>query len=120
MRFLKYFINLLLIIVIVMFFIENSTELSQKIAFRFDTFVPGLEWTFPELPLYLLMLLIFALGAVLAMFSFAIGRWRIGLDLRRANNKIRKLEKEIKAYRQLSLATEEINTEEAKAPSQPE
>ncbi len=120
MRFLKYFINLVVIIVVVMFFSENSAPLMQKIQFQFDMFVPGMAWNFPELPLYFLLLLVFAAGALLAMLGFAWGRWRIGMALRRANAKIRNLEKEIKAYRQLSLGTDGLDPAETKIPSQNE
>ncbi|MDL2285612.1 LapA family protein [Desulfovibrio sp. OttesenSCG-928-F07] len=118
MRFIKYFVQLVCLIIIVMFFIENSTQLIQKIQFKFDLFIPGMEWTFPEFPLYFLLLMTFALGALLAILSFAWGRWCIGHELRKANNKIRKLEKEIKAYRQLSLGEDGLIKKEQPTPPQ--
>jgi uncharacterized membrane protein YciS (DUF1049 family) len=112
MKFLKYFIQMILFILAVMFFIENSEAFSQKIQFHFDLFIPEAVWQLPELPIFFFTFIVFAAGIVLTMLCFVWGRWHMGFDLHKANAKIRKLEKEITAYRQRAL-----NTEDAPVPA---
>lgn len=114
MRYLKYFINLLLIFVVIIFFIENSQQLSQRVQFHFDLFIPGLQWQMPELPIYFLVLAFFVLGGVITTLLFAWSRFCMGCQLTKANRKIKGLEKEIKAYRQLPLIPNELHKDEIK------
>jgi uncharacterized membrane protein YciS (DUF1049 family) len=107
MRFIKYLINLVLLLLAIMFFIENSEPLSQTIQFHFDFFLTGLTFELPELPLYFLLLAAFAAGALLTLLYLVWGRWLLGCSLRRANSKIRKLEKEIQDYRCLPVTQRE-------------
>lgn len=121
MRIFKYFINLLLIFIIIIFFIENSQQLSQRVQFHFDLFMPGLLWKMPELPLYFLFLVFFALGGIITGMIFAWGRIGVSRRLSKANKTIRGLEKEVNAYRQRPLlngaeqqqAKEEFNNKPA-------
>lgn len=115
MRILKYFLNLVLIFTIIIFFIENSQQLSQRVQFHFDLFMPGFLWQMPELPLYFLLIVFFALGGLITSAIFAWGRIGLARRLGKSNKKVRTLEKEIKAYRQLPLITKELaNKEESK------
>jgi uncharacterized integral membrane protein len=120
MKFLRYFIQMILLILVVMFFIENSDSFSQKIQFHFDLFIPGAAWQLPELPIFFLAFIVFAVGIFLTILCFAWSRWSIGSDLRKANAKIRKLEKEITAYRQRALNAEETPVPVPAASSVPE
>ena len=120
MRILKYFINLVFVFIIVIFFIENSQQLSQRVQFHFDLFMPGFLWQMPELPLYFLLIVFFTLGGLITAAIFAWGRIGLSRRLAKANKKIRSLEKEVTAYRQLPLVTGELaNKDENKvAPGQ--
>lgn len=114
MRILKYFINLVLIFVIIIFFIENSQQLSQRVQFHFDLFATGLLWQIPEVPLYFLLIVFFALGGLITAAIFAWGRIGLSRRLARANKKIRGLEKEVTAYRNLPLVSKDLAGEDAK------
>lgn len=117
MRILKYFINLVLIFVIIIFFIENSQQLSQRIQFQFDLFMPGLLWQMPELPLYFLLIVFFALGGIITGAIIAWGRIGVSRRLSKANKKIKGLEKEVTAYRQLPLFNADEQAKEAGKPA---
>lgn len=121
MRILKYFINLVLIFILVIFFIENSQQLSQRVQFHFDLFIPGLLWQMPELPIYFLIIIFFVLGGLITACIFTLGRISISYKLAQANKKIRGLEKEVTAYRKLPLETGDFlkeDSDKANAPSQ--
>jgi uncharacterized membrane protein YciS (DUF1049 family) len=109
MRFIKYLINLIFLLLVIMFFIENSEPLSQKIQFHFNFFLTERTFDLPELPLYFFLLAFFAAGALLTLFYLLWGRWLLGCSLRRANSKIRKLEKEIQDYRCLPVTQRASN-----------
>jgi hypothetical protein len=117
MRFLKYFSKLLLFMAVLLFFIENSAILSQSVQFQFDLFIPGRILFLPALPLYFILILAFGLGAASTILHFAWGRWRSVLAMREAKSKIRKLEKEITAHRQLALNPDELMREKNSTPT---
>lgn len=108
MRVLKYFINLVLLFVIIIFFIENSEQLSRRVQFKFDLFMPGFLWQMPELPLYFLLIVFFSLGGLITAAIFAWGRIGVTRRLSQAKRRIRGLEKEVTAYRKLPLAGPEL------------
>lgn len=111
MRLIKYLIQLILFLLLIHFFIGNSTLFSQKLQFHFDLFLEGANWVLPELPLYVVILAFFGIGALLSVFCFALWRLRIGSLLREANAKIRNLEKEVAAYRKQAVVTEDFSRE---------
>lgn len=117
MRVLKYFINLVFLFIIIIFFIENSQQLSQRVQFKFDLFVPGLLWQMPEFPLYFLIIVFFTLGGLITAAIFTWGRILIGRRLVQANKKIRGLEKEVNAYRQLPLGNGDFLKQEEDKPA---
>lgn len=108
MRVLKYFLNLVLLFIVIIFFIENSQQLSQRIQFKFDLFMPGFLWQMPELPLYFLLIIFFSLGGIITAAIFAWGRIGITRRLSSAKRRIRGLEKEVNAYRKLPLSGPEL------------
>ncbi|MCL1889692.1 MAG: DUF1049 domain-containing protein [Desulfovibrionaceae bacterium] len=111
MRFIKFFLQLLIFMIVLLFFVENSVILSQTIQFQMDLFIPDYIWLLPPLPLYGIVLIVFAMGVMAAVFHFTWGRWCSAIALREARATIRTLEKEIAAHRQLALKTEELTGE---------
>ena len=120
MRFIKFFLQLLIFLAVLLFFIENSALLSQTVQFQVDLFVNDQVWLLPSLPLYCIVVATFLIGCLVSMLHFAWGRWRVAMTLREARSRIRALEKELTAHRQLALKNEELTGEKKQAPAQPE
>lgn len=103
MRFLKYFIYLLLLVFSILFFTQNSSVLSQELTFQLNLYAPGFQWETFSMPLFFVLLVFFLLGSLATIMPMFIDRCRLSYRLRRASKEINNKEKELKAYRQLPI-----------------
>ncbi len=116
MRFVKVLILVLVFFISMMFFVQNNAVLSQTVTLKLDLFFDT-AWSSIELPFYFMVLCAFLLGALLTMLLLMISRMRAGAALRRANKRIRVLEKELNSLRNLPLETARKAPEPAAAPA---
>lgn len=116
MRFVKVLVLVLVFFISMMFFVQNNAVLSQTVALKLDLFFDT-AWSSIELPFYFMVLCAFLLGALLTMLLLMISRMRAGAALRRANKRIRVLEKELNSLRNLPLETARKAPEPAAAPA---
>lgn len=115
MRFIKNFIMFLIVAIILLFFIQNSPQLSYNFVFGLDLYVPGLKWESAGIPLFFVVLLAFLLGVLLCVVAFLPERIRSVRQSGRQRREMAKMEQELKALRQLPLLTEnkpEVKKEE--------
>ncbi len=116
MRFVKVLILVLVFFISMMFFVQNNAVLSQTVTLKLDLFFDT-AWSSIELPFYFMVLCAFLLGALLTMLLLMISRMRAGAALRRANKRIRVLEKELNSLRNLPLETARKAPEPTAAPA---
>lgn len=114
MRFVKVLVLVLVFFISMLFFVQNNAVLSQTVTLTLDLFFDT-AWTSMALPFYFMILCAFLLGALLTMLLLMLSRMRASAALRRANKRIRILEKELHSLRNLPLET----TRKAPEPASP-
>ncbi len=103
MRFLKTFLIVLIFVVSLLFFLQNSAVLSQSIAFNVQLYVNDITWTSPQLPLMVVLILSFFLGTLFTLAFLVLDRLRVGSDLRRWRKNARKLQIEVDSLRKIPI-----------------
>lgn len=81
----------------VVFLMSNVTTLMQEFALMFKVF--GVEYTSQAVPFYLLILLAFLLGALLATLYFFLERVRLSKKCKLFKKEVDTLERELKSSR---------------------
>lgn len=104
MRYLKVLILLLIFLASMMFFIQNTQLLEQRMSLQFSVFTQ--TWRSIPLPFYLLMLIAFGAGSLLTIFAFLSERIRLGSEVKSCRAKNASLEKELNSLRNLPLDSE--------------
>lgn len=111
MRYVKFLGLILVFVVSMFFFVQNNAVLSMPVNLELNLI--ALRFYSVPLPLYVLVLLGFLLGAVLCLAYFAFERIRLGLELKSLRTRYSTLEDEV-----LTLRTLPLNQPENK-PQQP-
>lgn len=106
MRFIKVLIFLLIMVLAMLFFVQNNVALSKTMQLQFDLFFS--KWTSIELPFYFILLVTFFLGGLFVLMYFFIEKIRLASELRTQRNKCRKLEQELRSLRNMPLEREEL------------
>lgn len=97
MRYVKFIVLILLFIVFMIFFYQNTTELGTSVQLKLHLF--SQEWVSQPIPLYAMVLVAFGLGAILAAAYFLLDKLRCSSKLRAAKEREAKLEKELNSLR---------------------
>ena len=97
MRFIKVLLLVAVFFICMVFFQQNTAQLSQTITLKMDLLYQA--WESIPLPVYFLILGAFVLGAVAVTLIFIIERFRLCASLRKARKQVKKLEKEVNALR---------------------
>ena len=101
MRYLKFFALLLVFVVSMLFFVQNNQPLSTTVVLEFNVVAAHL-YSLP-LPLYLLVLGGFFLGAVFSLAFLLVDRIRFGLELKTLRTRYAGLEDEVLSLRTIPL-----------------
>ncbi|GAB6887969.1 hypothetical protein JCM13304A_14670 [Desulfothermus okinawensis JCM 13304] len=104
MKFIKMVFFLIVFLCGVVFFIQNSVFITEKIALQFDLF--GTKWASSPIPLYVYVLSAFALGAIVSFLYLLGEKLRLGAEVKSLRARVRQLEDE------LSQGVEEEESEE--------
>ncbi|MDR3175889.1 MAG: LapA family protein, partial [Desulfovibrio sp.] len=99
MRFVKVLILLLIFIVGLVFFVQNSAALGTNLQLKFDLYYYGLSWQGQAIPFYFVVLAAFALGMLFATLMLFIDRIRLGCSLIGHKRAVRTLEREVERLR---------------------
>ncbi len=103
MRFVKVFGLILLFFVSIMFFMQNTEVLTQRIPLQLDFLVGGLQFLVAPLPVYFLILVSFLVGALLTLAFFIVDRYRFTKAMKQKNVRLASLEQEVASLRNLPL-----------------
>lgn len=117
MRFIKTFLLLVILIGMALFFLQNSAVLEQEFVFNFRVYVGDYGWNSPPVPFFFVVLMAFGLGGLTAIIMLGLGRFKFGSRIRKDKKRIKTLEKEVQALRELPLVD---NIELVAAPPQPQ
>lgn len=101
MRYVKFLALLLLFVVSMLFFVQNNQPLSTAVQLEFSVGTMHL-YSIP-LPLYLLVLGSFLLGALVCLLVFLVDRIRLGLELKTLRTRYANLEDEVLSLRTIPL-----------------
>ncbi|MDL2306476.1 LapA family protein [Desulfovibrio sp. OttesenSCG-928-C06] len=106
MRFIKTFILLVLLVGIVLFFLQNSSELEKDFVFNFKLYVNDLSWTSGPIPAFFVILASFATGCLFTFLLLGLDRFKLARKNSQNRKKMKIMEKELQGFRQLPLAPE--------------
>lgn len=115
MRYIKVLLLVLVFFVTMMFFVQNHEILGQTVTLKLDFFFNPAMSSIP-LPFYFMILGAFVLGAVATFALLVYDRLRLANNLRKANRRIKALEKEVNSLRTLPLEAAPAPKVEAAAP----
>jgi len=101
MRYLKAALLTLLFVVSMLFFVQNNGPLSASIQLEFN--LVAVHLVSLPLPVYLLVLAAFLLGALFTLGFLLVERIRLGLELKALRRQFASLEDEALALRTLPL-----------------
>jgi uncharacterized integral membrane protein len=101
MRYLKFLVLLLLFVASMLFFVQNNQPLSTTVQLELNI-VAAHFYSLP-LPLYLLVLGGFLLGALVSLVYFLVERIRLGLELKTLRTRYAALEDEVLSLRTIPL-----------------
>jgi lipopolysaccharide assembly protein A len=97
MRYVKFFALVLVFVLSMFFFVQNNGPLSTAVQLELNLVVVRF-YSLP-LPLYVMVLLGFFLGAVFCLAFFLFERVRLGLEMKGLRTRVSSLEDELLAVR---------------------
>lgn len=110
MRFLKVLGLVLLFLISMMFFIQNTEILSQEMSLHLNFYIGDYVATSRPLPFYFLLLAAFAIGAVLVLLFFVMDKMRMGKQLKECTSERERLEEEVNSLRNLPLDNDKYSS----------
>ena len=120
MRYIKVFLLVIVFFFVMMFFVQNQSSFADPVVLRLDLlFMPPKE-SIP-LPLYSLMLICFALGALMVLLMLMWDRMAASSHLAGARRQVKSLEKQLQSAEKAAanekekLQAEKAELEEALA-----
>ena len=117
MRFIKIFLLLVILAAMALFLLQNSALLEQEFVFSFKLYIADYSWLTPPLPFFFVSIVAFILGGLLAVLMLGIDRLRLFGQIRQSNRKIKMLEKELRALRELPLVSNIEHNETQQLPA---
>jgi uncharacterized integral membrane protein len=111
MRYLKLFAFIIFFVLAMIFFVQNTGPLSSTLELKFEL----LQWSWlsKPLPFYVVVLIAFAVGAILSLLYFLVEKMRLSGEVKKYKNKVRSLEKELNSLRNMPLEESNYSTESA-------
>lgn len=116
MRFLKVFGLVLLFLISMMFFIQNTEMLSQEMSLHLNFYIGDYVASSRPLPFYFLLLFAFALGSFLVLLYFLMDKLRLGKQLNQCRHERDRLEQEVNSLRNLPLESSNPYSASAEQP----
>ena len=101
MRYLKVFVLIIIFFISMVFFVQNTPELSREVILSLE--LMQFKLMSQPLPYYFLILTAFVLGACLCTIYFLADKIRLSRQLNSCRSKISNLEQEVNSLRNLPL-----------------
>ena len=103
MRFLKALWLTVFFFLSLTFFVQNAKVLDQKLSLQFDFYYFNYVWTNTAVPFYFVILVAFAVGALVTLGYLFMDRVRARMELGRYRKIIRRQDKELRQLRSIPL-----------------
>ncbi len=106
MKHMKAIISILLMLLVVILVVENLQELSKTLTLKVDF----LFWDSktPPMPFYLVVIIVFLLGILVAGFYGIIERFKLKKEIRVISKANREKDKELNSFRNLPIVESKI------------
>jgi len=106
MKHIKAIISILLMLLVVILVVENLQELSKTLILKVDF----LFWDSktPPMPFYLVVIIVFLLGILVAGFYGIIERFKLKKEIRAISKANREKDKELNSFRNLPIVESKI------------
>ncbi len=103
MRFLKALWLAIFFFFSLVFFIQNSEALGQKLSLKMDFYYFNYVWSNTAVPFYFVVMVGFFAGALLILGYLLLDQLRTKSELRRSRRQVRILDRELKKLREIPL-----------------
>jgi len=111
MRYVKALLVILLFVLGLTFFLQNSQIFTATLSVRFEV----MDWggRSQPIPLYMFMVLAFLVGGLITLLYLAADKIKLHRELKRRKSRIGSLEKELSSLRNMSLDENQSEEESA-------
>ena len=111
MRYVKALLVILLFVLGLTFFLQNSQIFTATLSVRFEV----MDWggRSQPIPLYMFMVLAFLVGGLITLLYLAADKIKLHRELKRRKSRIGSLEKELSSLRNMSLEQSQREEESA-------
>lgn len=106
MKHIKAIISILLMLLVIILVVENLQELSKTLTLKVDFLFWGSKS--PPMPFYLVVIIVFLLGILVAGFYGIIERFKLKKEIRIISRSNREKEKELNSFRNLPIVESKI------------
>ncbi len=107
MRYVKVLAVVIIFFLCMIFFVQNTGVLSTELKLTFQLF--GANWVSSPAPVYLYILLAFVIGVLVSMAYFLLEKLRQKREIRKKQQQINNLEKELSTLRNIPLDSQETS-----------
>lgn len=108
MRYLKFIIGILIILLIFIIVFENYEAFSTKVVFRIDLF--GLHFKSQETSIFLVVLISFFFGILVAGLYGIIERFQLKREIKKMRNISKEKEMELNSLRNLPITSDNVGS----------
>lgn len=110
MKHTKYIISLLLMLLAVILIVENLEQLSKTLILRVNLLFWAHET--PQMPFYLVIIIVFLLGILVASFYGIVERFKLKKRIRILSKENTEKDKELDSFRNLSIVESKVEDKE--------
>lgn len=110
MKHTKYIISLLLMLLAVILIVENLEQLSKTLILRVNLLFWDHET--PQMPFYLVIIIVFLLGILVASFYGIVERFKLKKRIRILSKENTEKDKELDSLRNLSIVESKVEDKE--------
>lgn len=106
MKHLRAVLNIVIMLLVVILVVENLEELSGTLTLQVNL----LFWAYetPEMPFYLLLIIVFLFGVLVASFFGIVERFRLKSSIKRLMKEKKETETELNSLRNLPIVDSDI------------
>jgi len=106
MKHIKAIISLLVMLLVIILVVENLEQLARTLTLKVNLYFWA--WETPPMAFYLVVIIVFLLGILVASFYGIVERFKLKKRLRMLSKENREKEKEVNSFRNLPIVDSKI------------
>jgi len=106
MKHIKAIISLLVMLLVIILVVENLEQLARTLTLKVNLYFWA--WETPPMAFYLVVIIVFLLGILVASFYGIVERFKLKKRLRMLSKENREKEKEVNSFRNLPIVESKI------------